>query len=519
MVAFYLIIIVFGGISVLGSPLLYESKVAKETYDMTVRNLIRQLNFRPKTQKVVLERKPAQGHCPRPHDYKKGALRLDISPLNQVVKVHDMTASNLVSEELNGYSEITAVATVGAMASMETLVDTLLPMGLVPAVVPEFKGITVGGAVQGLAAESSSAKYGFFHDIVVGFDVLLTNGTRLTCSKYENTELFRALPGSFGSIAVLVGAQVLCIKADPYVTVKVAHYHSVSDVVSAMALEHDKLLMAPMDISTDLDVSSSSPSSSSLSSIEPPLFIEGFGFTQNKFISVTARFSKSLGDDTKLLLRCNVYGGRWFFNQVRVLANGASRVYPTKDYLFRHDRGSFWMASYRIPQPIGRVMGKLLDSTAMFQLATALPWLFPKRQICLQDFMLPRSRVVSFFNKLEEQLDLWPMWLLPMRNVDSARIGSLFAQPADVDGHLINVGAYGIPRKAYDFIPANMHMETLLQEHGGRKVFYSHSFYSRETFYQKLYDGEAYMEMRRRYGASPALPEIYDKVVTKNGKL
>jgi len=41
-----------------------------------------------------------------------------------------------------------AVATVGALTSMETLVDTLLPLGLIPGVVPEFKGITVGGAIQ-----------------------------------------------------------------------------------------------------------------------------------------------------------------------------------------------------------------------------------------------------------------------------------------------------------------------------------------------------------------------------------
>lgn len=58
-------------------------------------------------------------------------------------------------------------------------------------------------------------------------------------------------------------------------------------------------------------------------------------------------------------------------------------MYPTKDYLFRHDRTSFSMASYRTPQPIGRLVGKLLDSRAMFHLATALPWAFPKSQIVL----------------------------------------------------------------------------------------------------------------------------------------
>ena len=53
----------------------------------------------------------------------------------------------------------------------------------------------------------------------------------------------------------------------------------------------------------------------------------------------------------------------------------------TKDYLFRHDRGSFWMASYRVPEALGRWMDPLLDSSSMFRLANALPWAFPKQVI------------------------------------------------------------------------------------------------------------------------------------------
>jgi hypothetical protein len=51
--------------------------------------------------------------------------------------------------------------------SMEQMVDALLPLGLMPAVVPEFKGITIGGSLQGLAAESTSFKYGIFKFICI----------------------------------------------------------------------------------------------------------------------------------------------------------------------------------------------------------------------------------------------------------------------------------------------------------------------------------------------------------------
>lgn len=48
-----------------------------------------------------------------------------------------------------GSSEGIAVVDVQAMISMDELVDALLPLNLLPLVVPEFKGITVGGSIQG----------------------------------------------------------------------------------------------------------------------------------------------------------------------------------------------------------------------------------------------------------------------------------------------------------------------------------------------------------------------------------
>ena len=46
----------------------------------------------------MLERRPAQGHCPRPHDYKEGALRLDISSLNNVLSVAALDGVSAVGE-------------------------------------------------------------------------------------------------------------------------------------------------------------------------------------------------------------------------------------------------------------------------------------------------------------------------------------------------------------------------------------------------------------------------------------
>ena len=110
-----------------------------------------------------------------------------------------------------------------------------------------------------------------------------------------------------------------------------------------------------------------------------------------------------------------------------------------------------------------------IDSTNMFKLATALPWAFPKSQILLQDFMLPRDRAGAFLDKLQSNLRLWPIWFLPMRNIKQSN--SVFAG-ADIEGHFCNIGAYGIPRNRYDFVGDNKRLEEFLWTHQGRKVYY-----------------------------------------------
>lgn len=183
-------------------------------------------------------------------------------------------------------------------------------------------------------------------------------------------------------------------------------------------------------------------------------------------------------------------------------------------------------------------MDPVLDSTNMFKLATTLPWAFPKKCIVLQDFMVPFDEVSRFIDGLQNHVPLWPIWLLPMRNIHVTKVDSgsdkqdraIFGFAEDVSCHFCNVGAYGIPRKKkkhsdskaplrYQFESDNRQLESLLHDHRGRKVYYSHAFYEKEFFYKTLYDGSRYFEMRNKYCPDAGLPEIYDKIITKNGKL
>src|ERR1700730_10009374 len=89
------------------------------------------------------------------------------------------------------------IADVEGMTTYETLVDETLKHGLLPAVVPQLKTITVGGAVSGIGIESSSFKFGLVHEAVEEMEVLLGDGRLLTCSCRENAELFYGFPNSY----------------------------------------------------------------------------------------------------------------------------------------------------------------------------------------------------------------------------------------------------------------------------------------------------------------------------------
>mmetsp|Transcript_24791 Transcript_24791/g.41304 ORF Transcript_24791/g.41304 Transcript_24791/m.41304 type:complete len:647 (+) Transcript_24791:78-2018(+) len=599
-------------------------------------DLSRTIKGRPLGSKLVLKRKPASSHCVRPHDYKNNCIQVDFTRFNKLISVHEI-AHELLPEHLRHHfslKEKPVVAHVQALMSMEEFVDAILPHGYIPAVVPEFKGITVGGSIQGLAAESTSFKFGLFHDTVLEFEAVLSDGRVLTCSPTANSDLFYALPGSFGSLAVCTSAKVLCIPAKPFVKIT-PESHSTHDLCTS---HMQQLLEGQEEVQGD-DGAALDQVNLAGEPIPKYDFLEGIGYAPEYFLSIAGTFSdghethRDTGEPIPLR-QCSGWGNRWFYKLVQeearvcrmdaaifdliigthsaaaadnlaapatgtgmgsIFSNNnlfdpASLAPPTgsvasgsgtaggdvtstgsngriigtgefllrtKDYLFRHDRGSFWMASYRIPEWIGTRMDPLLDSSNMFLLANLLPWVFPRHEIVLQDFMLPYDKVDSFITDMQSQLQIWPIWLLPMYNKFAATTGpgstaSSIGGDGDGDGggggatssseqvtgpadkkpifsvskeaismgqHFCNVGAYGIPQSKYDFIPANKQLEETLFAHDGRKVYYSHAFYDRHRFYEQMYQGGRYFHLRSKYCPDGAFPEIFDKIITQNGKL
>jgi hypothetical protein len=106
---------------------------------------------------------------------------LDLSPFCHVLQLD--TAAGWVDVE--------------GLVSYETLVDATRPLGVMPAVVPQLKTITVAGAVAGVGIEATSFRHGLVHDTLLALDVPLPGGEVLHCAPHNHVDIPLAQAGEF----------------------------------------------------------------------------------------------------------------------------------------------------------------------------------------------------------------------------------------------------------------------------------------------------------------------------------
>ena len=150
-----------------------------------------------------------------------GRTELDVAALNHVIEI-DAAA---------GFAE------VEGMTTYAELVDATLPHGLAPAIVPELKSITTGGAMTGVGIESSAFRYGLVHDTVHELDVLVADGRVLTCSPLLRPELFYGFPNSYGSLGYTTRVRVGLIPVTAYVRIEHTRYDNPDQLFAAMGKE------------------------------------------------------------------------------------------------------------------------------------------------------------------------------------------------------------------------------------------------------------------------------------------
>lgn len=111
--------------------------------------------------------------------------------------------------------------------------------------------------------------------------------------------------------------------------------------------------------------------------------------------------------------------------------------------------------------------------------------------------------------KSDEELNIYPLWLCPMKPTQTPQKLSPHYLETDL---IIDVGIWGQSEKYLkDTIGLNEKFEQYARDEKGRKMLYAHAYYSEEEFW-KIYDHNWYQELRKKYHVEKAFPEIWEKV-------
>lgn len=94
------------------------------------------------------------------------------------------------------------------------ILDVIVPKGWFLPVTPGTKLISVGGAIASDVHGKSQHKAGNFSDHVLELDLMLADGSIVTCSKKENADLFWTTCGGMGLTGVILNAAMRLIPVE-----------------------------------------------------------------------------------------------------------------------------------------------------------------------------------------------------------------------------------------------------------------------------------------------------------------
>ncbi|KAM4056158.1 FAD binding domain-containing protein [Hirsutella rhossiliensis] len=426
----------------------------------------------------------------RPRPGRAQAAFVDISALSHVVAVDAAARTALVE----------------ANVPMDRLVEATLRHGLVPPVVMEFPGITAGGGFAGTAGESSSFRHGFFDECVNFVEMVLGNGDVVRAAPDERPDLFRGAAGALGTLGIVTMMELRLVEAKRWVKTT---YHRTTAVAHTLA---------------KLRAETGDPANH---------YVDGILFSPNHGVVV----SGSMTDDKPADVAPQTFSRAkdpWFYLHARAKtehpSTTATDYIPLAEYLFRYDRGGFWVgegAFSIFKLPFNRFFRWLLDDllhTRMLYRARHASGT-ASSSFVIQDLALPYATAGEFVDYTASNFGIWPLWLCPLKhtllptfhpNTASTCTGSYSTaapSPTAAPDQVVSIGLWGWGPLEHDaFVAANRALENKLAQLGGRKWLYAQTFYSEDEFWG-VYAGfrGLYTALREKYHAT-TLPTMYDKV-------
>ncbi|KAI1424023.1 hypothetical protein F5Y12DRAFT_754320 [Xylaria sp. FL1777] len=441
---------------------------------------------------------------------------------------------------------------------MDRLVESTLRHGLVPPVVMEFPGITAGGGFAGTAGESSSFRHGYFDQCVNAVEMVLPDGEVVVAKpgrrsrphrsdgdgggggggsgesrELVNTklgegedpekyaDLFHGAAGAVGTLGITTLLELQLIEAKRFVRTTYRRTTTAAEAIRAVREECRK------------------PGND---------YVDGMLFSEGHGVVVSGELTDELPAGEKVRTFSHAWDP-WFYMHVRKITKNlpsslssstspsgpsssqgtVTEYIPLAEYLFRYDRGGFWVGEaafdYFRPVPFTRFFRWFLDDflhTRM--LYRALHASGESARFFVQDLGIPYDTAEEFIKYTTKSLDIWPLWLCPLktpkgpsfhphvrRSASSSSSSSSSSSP-NADTEMLNIGVWGWgPNDRADFVRVNRALEAKVNELGGMKWLYAHTYYSEPEFWDAFGGRAAYEALRTKYRATN-LPSVYDKV-------
>jgi len=413
-------------------------------------------------------------------------------------------ASSAPGLDVDGLGGVIAVdpqartADVQGMCTYEHLVEATLPHGLAPMVVPQLKTITLGGAVTGLGIESSSFRAGLPHESVLEMDVLTGAGEVVTATPDgDHADLFHAFPNSYGTLGYATRLRIALEPVEPFVALRHVRFHDLEALVEAIGA----VTAEGAYEGTRVD------------------YLDGVVF------SATEAYL-TLGTKTTEAGPVSDYTGQAVY--YRSIQHDSPRPrtdrLTTHDYLWRWDTDWFWCSrAFGAQNPrIRRLWPRRYRRSSFYWKLIALDQRYdigdrlearrgrPPRERVVQDIEVPLGRTAEFLHWFLREIPIEPVWLCPVQTTQRWPLYPL--RPGEL---YVNVGFWStVPRDPADPGAANKLVEEQVTALDGHKSLYSDAFYDEATFW-RLYGGDAYAEVKRRYDPHSRLLDLYSKAVRR----
>ena len=406
----------------------------------------------------------------------KGKRHLDVRAFNQVLEVN--------AEQ--GWVD------VEGMTPYDALVEHTLKHGVMPAVVPQLKSITIGGAVAGVGIEASSFKYGLVHDTLIEIEVLTGTG-EIVVARPDNAhrDLFFGFPNSYGTLGYALRVRARTVPVKPFVELHHRQYASAYKCFAALR-----------EISeSDAD------------------FVDGVVFDRGQMVITVGRFT-----DQAPWVSDYIYEKIFY----RSLLQQDVDFLSVSDFIWRWDTDWFWCSKNLGAQTpfFRRLLGpsrlnsrfytKLMRWNTRIGLTRLIDRLSGRhRESVIQDVDIPVEHASEFLEFFLKEIGILPIWLCPIRAREP--LGNFDLYPVRENQLLVNFGFWDVVRRSNGFDRGfhNRLIEKKVQALGGIKSLYSESYFTEPEFW-RAYNGEAWRRLKARYDPKGVLGDLYRKTVLKH---